>query len=154
MPTSPLTPRQVRWVRGWVIVVLIGLGIFTIGVNPDLIGQDRSPVIGFVQVGVWLTGLGILLVGAYAAVRVVRNSRPNSLRADIGLRLIATGYVVAAAASLADFIGIGSHHLPWIYFGPIQVMGLGMGAVTSLVGIILYWPRKTTPPPSKEDPGA
>lgn len=154
MPTSPLTPRQVRWVRGWMVVVLIGLGIFVIGVNPDLIGQDRSPVIGFVQVGVWLTGLGILLVGAYAAVRVVRNSRPNSLRADIGLRLIATGYVVAAAASLADFIGIGSHHLPWIYFGPIQVTGLAMGALTSLVGIVLYWPWKTTPPPSKEDPGA
>jgi hypothetical protein len=136
------------------IVVLIGLGIFTIGVNPDLMGLDRSPVIGFVQVGVWLTGLGILVLGAYAAVRVVRNSRPNSLRADIGLRLIATGYVVAAAASLADFIGIGSHHLPWIYFGPIQVMGLAMGALTSLVGIVLYWPRKTMPPPSKEDPGA
>jgi hypothetical protein len=136
------------------IVVLIGLGIFTIGVNPDLMGLDRSPVIGFVQVGVWLTGLGILVLGAYAAVRVVRNSRPNSLRADIGLRLIATGYVVAAAASLADFIGIGSHHLPWIYFGPIQVMGLAMGGLTSLVGIVLYWPRKTMPPPSKEDPGA
>ncbi len=151
---SSLTPRQVRWVRGWLIAALIGLGIFVIGINPDLIGQDRSPVIGFVQMGVWLAGLGILLLGAYAAIRVVRNKRPNSLRADVGLRLIATGYVVAAAASLADFLGIGSHHLPWIYFGPIQVTGLVVGGVISLVGILLYLPRKTTPPPSKEEPGA
>lgn len=142
MPSRQLTPRQVRWARRWMTLVLIGLFIFIIGIEPDLIGMDRSPVVGFVQVGVWLTGLALLLVGAYATVRVVRNARPNSLRADIGLRLIATGYVVAAAASLADFIGLGAQHLPNVSFGPIQVIGLAVGVLISLLGVLLYWPRR------------
>jgi hypothetical protein len=123
-------------------LVLIGLFVFIIGVEPDLIGMDKSPVVGFVQVGVWLIGFALLLVGCYATVYVVRNGRPNSLRADIGLRLIATGYVVAAAASLADFIGLGAQHMPEIYFGPLQVIGLVVGVILSLLGVVLYWPRR------------
>ena len=142
MPFHQLTPRQVRWARRWMTLVLIGLFIFIIGVEPDLIGMNRSPAVGFVQVGVWLTGLALLLVGAYATVRVVRNARPNSLRADIGLRLIATGYVVAAVASMADFIGLGAQQIPYVNFGPIQVIGLVMGVLISLIGIVLYWPRR------------
>jgi hypothetical protein len=142
MPSSQLTKRQVRRARRWMTFVLIGLFIFIIGVEPDLIGMDRSPVVGFVQVGVWLTGLAFVLFGSYATVRVVRNHRPNSLRADIGMRLIATGYVVAAAASLADFIGIGAHQLPFVHFGPLQVIGLVVGVLLSLLGVILYWPRR------------
>jgi hypothetical protein len=132
-------------------MVLIGFFIFVIGVDPDLIGMNRSPIVGFVQIGTWLTGLAILLVAAYASVRVVRNGRPNTLRADIGVRLIATGYVVAAAASLADFIGIGSHSMPTVYFGEVQVFGLAVGVLTSLLGILLYWPRKSAGP-KKDEP--
>ena len=142
MSLRKLSTRQVRWARRWMTVVLVGLFIFVIGVEPDLIGMDRSPVVGFVQVGVWLTGLAILLVSASATVMVVRNARPRSLRADIGLRLIATGYVVAAAASLADFIGLGAHALPEVHFGPIQVIGLATGVLISLLGVLLYWPSQ------------
>jgi uncharacterized membrane protein len=145
MPSPQLTPRQVSWARRWMTLVLIGLFVFIIGVEPDLIGMDRSPVVGFVQVGVWLIGLALLLIGAYATVFVVRNGRPNSLRADIGLRLIATGYVLAAAASLADFIGLGAQNMPEIYFGPIQVLGLAVGVILSLLGVVLYWPRRERP---------
>ena len=123
-------------------VVLAGFFIFAIGVDPDLIGMNRSPIIGFVQMGVWMTGLTILLIAATATVRVVRNGRSHSLRADVGLRLIATGYVVAATASFADFLSIGSHQMPQVYFGEVQVMGLALGVLTSLIGIVLYWPRK------------
>jgi hypothetical protein len=123
-------------------VVLLGLFIFLIGVRPNLIGMDRSPVVGFVQIGVWLTGLAILLLGAYATVRVVRNGLSTSLRADIGIRLIATGYVIAAVASLADFIGVGAQRMPEIAFGPVQVIGLAIGVFVSLLGVILYWPPR------------
>jgi hypothetical protein len=82
----------------------------------------------------------VVLIGAYASVRVVRNGRANSLRADIGVRLIATGYVAAVVASLADFLSIGSQHMPNIYFGPVQTLGLILGVVTSLAGVLLYWP--------------
>jgi hypothetical protein len=124
--------------------------------------MDRSPVVGFVQVGVWLFGFALMCFGAYATLRIYRNKHPLSLRAEIGERLIATGYVVAAAASLADFIGIGSHEIPELIFGPIQIIGLVVGIVLALLGIFLYWPRfrreeeelqetEQTPSPSKED---
>ncbi len=140
MPPRPLTRDQKRWIRIWLALALLGALAFVIGVEPDVIGMDRSPVVGFVQVGVWLFGLALTLLSLYASVRVVRNARPHSLRADIGSRLIATGYVLAAASSLADFISIGSHRMPEIFFGPLQTAGLVIGVVISLLGVVLYWP--------------
>ncbi len=130
-------------------LALLGLLIFFVGINPDLIGMNRSPAVGFVQVGVWLTGLAVLLIGTYAALRVVRNGRQTTLLNDVGLRLAATGYVVAAAASLADFIGIGSHMIPTLIFGKIQVAGLTIGVLFMVIGMVLYWlwPRRVSPDP-------
>ncbi len=143
MSTEPLNRRQIGWARRWMTLALMGLLIFLIGLEPDLLGMNRSPVVGFVQIGVWLTGLAMLLLGATMAVRVIRNGRKNSLRADIGLRLVATGYVVAAVASLADFISIGAHRMPNIYFGPVQTVGLVVGIGTSVLGVALYWPFRS-----------
>jgi hypothetical protein len=148
MPSGPLTQRQVRWIRRWMALFIFGVLVFLVGVFPGWIGMDRSRVIGFLQMGVWLTGLGLALLGAFLTVRVVRNGRPMSLRAEIGARLIATGYVVSATATLADFLAIGSHRLPWVYLGPLQVGGLVAGVVVSLIGLVLYWPR--TPKPASE----
>ena len=142
MPESPLTKKQVRNARGWMTLVLIGLILFLIGIYPNIIGMDRSPVVGFVQIGVWLLGLGVLLVGATMTVRTVRNGRPNSLKSEVGLRLIATGYVLSVAASFADFLGIGSHVRPDLAYGPLQVTGLALGVLVSLAGLILYFPGK------------
>jgi len=123
-------------------LVVIGLLVFAVGLEPDLIGMDRSPVVGFVQVYVWLSGLAVALLGAYAAVRVIRNGRLATLRSEIGLRLVATGYVIVATASLADFLGIGSHAIrTGLIFGHIQIMGLVFGLLTSVAGLSLYWPR-------------
>jgi len=135
-------------------LALVGLLIFLIGINPDLLGMNRSPAVGFVQVGVWLTGLGILLVGAYGALRVVRNGRQTTLLNDVGLRLAATGYVVAAAASLADFIGIGSHTIRALVFGKIQVAGLMIGVLFIVIGLVLYWPwpRRVSQDPQASSP--
>jgi hypothetical protein len=127
-------------------VVLAGLFVFILGVAPDLIGMDRSPAIGFVQVGIWLTGLAVLLLGTFLTIRVIRNGKENTLVSEVGSRLIATGYVLAAAASLADFIGIGSHHHPNLYFGPLQVFGLILGLLISLAGVTLYWPSRVNRP--------
>ncbi len=141
MPSSPLTPRQIRWARRWMTLVLVGLFVFIIGVDPGLIRMDRSPTVGFVQMGTWMTGLAFVLLGAFSTVRVVRNGRPTSLRANVGIRLIATGYVISGVATFADLLGIGSHHLPHLIFGPLQVAGLAGGVLISLVGVVLYWPR-------------
>jgi hypothetical protein len=122
-------------------LALFGVLIFLIGINPDLLGMNRSLAVGFVQVGVWLTGMGIFLLGAYGALRVVRNGRQTSLLSEVGLRLAATGYVIAAAASLADFIGIGSHTIRALVFGKIQTAGLVFGILLILLGLVLYYPR-------------
>ena len=144
MTPAILTKKQSMAARGWMTIVLIGLFIFMIGIYPNLIGMDRSPVVGFVQIGVWSLGLGILLLGSTMTVRVIRNGHPTSLRSEVGLRLIATGYVFAVAASFADFLGIGSHALPGISYGPLQVTGLALGVLVSLFGVILYRPRRAS----------
>jgi hypothetical protein len=158
-----LNRLQTRLARLWMTVMLIGLLIFMVGIQPDLIGMNRSITVGFVQIGVWLTGLAILLVAAYSTVRVIRNGKANSLRADIGIRLIATGYVVAAVGSLADFIGVGAHRMPIIHFGYIQMIGLVTGVLLSMLGVILYMPwtkevntEERTPNPTEEisNPGS
>lgn len=158
MPSPSLNGSQSRWARVWMTLVLVGLFLFVLGVDPDLLGLDRSPVVGFVQVGVWLFGLALILLSAYATVRIIRNGRATTLRSEIGERLIATGYVVAAAASLADFIGIGSHTIPELIFGPLQLIGLSLGIFIALLGILLYWPRRirprkeeAPPPPAEEE---
>jgi hypothetical protein len=135
-------------------VMFVSLLIFMVGIQPDLIGMNRSVTVGFVQIGVWLTGLAILLVAAYSTVRVIRNGKPNSLRADIGIRLIATGYVVAAVGSLADFIGVGAHRMPVVHFGYIQMIGLVTGVLLSMLGVILYmpWSKKAATRESEPDP--
>lgn len=151
MTTRKLTRFQAFWVRIWLTLFLVGLFLFLIGIYPDLIGMDRSPVVGFVQVGFWLFGLALSLVSAYATLRILRGGRATSLRAEIGERLIATGYVVAAAASLADFIGIGSHSIPELIFGPLQVIGLVVGIATGVIGLLLYWPWRRRRKASSED---
>ncbi len=144
MASAALTKKQAIAARGWMTIVLVGLFIFLIGIYPNLIGMDRSSVVGFVQIGVWLLGLGILLVGATMAMKVIRNGYPTTLKSEVGLRLIATGYVLAVTASFADFIGIGSHALPGISYGPLQVTGLALGVLVSLFGVILYGPSKSS----------
>jgi hypothetical protein len=41
--------------------------------------------------------------------------------------------------------------MPAVYFGEVQAFGLAVGVLTSLLGVLLYWPRKS-PAPKKEEP--
>ena len=125
MPPVPLNQRQKKWIRRFAVLAIGGVIAFIIGIDPGLIGMNITPGVGLAQMSVSMAGLALVLIGGYAAVRIVRNSRANSLRADIGVRLIATGYVFAVVASLADYLGIGTQRFPNLSFGAVQVTGLG-----------------------------
>ncbi len=132
---------SMRRIRIGLIVTLIGLLIFLVGARPSLFGADRSPVIGFVQIAVFLIGLAIICLGGFTSLMSLWKNKQPSIAADIGTRLVATGYVIAVFAGMADVFGVGSHPLPGIpYFGAWQARGVEFGQVIIGIGFLLLIP--------------
>lgn len=138
--TSPL-PYSRRRIRLGLSLTLVGFLIFLIGARPSLFGLDRSPVIGFVQIAVFLIGLALICLGGYISMIALWKHRQPSIAADIGLRLVSTGYVIAVFSGMADVFGIGSHPLPGVpYFGPWQARGVEIGQAIIALGFLLLIP--------------
>ena len=134
--------RQLR-IRIGLVFVFAGLLVFLLGVNPAIFGLDRSPVIGFVQIAVFLIGLGILSLGGYITLNTLWNGKQKSIIADIGFRLTSTGFVIAVAAGLADIFGFGNHPFPQVpVFGPWQAAGVLIGEAIIAIGFLMLipWP--------------
>jgi len=128
-------------VRVGLIVTLFGFGMFLLGARPSVFGLDRSPVIGFVQVAVLLVGLAIMCIGGYLSLVALWNHHTPSIAADIGLRLVSTGYVVSVFAGMADVFGFGSHPLPGVpYFGRWQATGVMVGEFIIAAGFLMLIP--------------
>jgi hypothetical protein len=120
---------------------VIGLLIYLLGADPGIFGLDRSPVTGFLQIATFLIGMAVMCLGGYIALNALWNSRPRTIAADIGLRLVSTGYVISVASGMADLLGFGKHPFPNIpYFGPLQAMGVIIGEAIIIVGFILLIP--------------
>jgi hypothetical protein len=106
-----------------------------------MFGIDRSPIIGFVQIAVFLVGLAIICIGGYVSLTSLWRETPTSIAADIGLRLVATGYVIAVFAGMADIFGFGSHPLPKLpFFGGWQAIGVQVGQGFIALGFLLLLP--------------
>lgn len=139
--TIPERPYSRRRIRTGLIVTLIGFVIFLIGVRPAIFGLDRSPVIGFVQIAVFLVGLALICIGGYLSMMALWKKQQPSIAADLGLRLVATGYVIAVFAGMADIFGLGSHPLPGLpYFGHWQAFGVESGQAIIAIGFLLLIP--------------
>jgi len=137
-----------RRIRSGLIITLFGLLIFLIGARPGFFGIDRSPVIGFIQIAVFLVGLALVCLGGYMSLMALWKDRQTSISADIGLRLVATGYVIAVFTGMADMFGFGSHPLPGIpYFGAWQARGVEIGQAVIALGFLLLIPLH----PSRRD---
>jgi len=145
--------RRRNWTRRLVLVDIVGLFLFLLGFNPATFGLDRSRVIGYVQAIVFLLGLGLIVLVSYVVATLQRrNGDVLSLVQDIGARLMATGYVLAAFSSVADLIGLGSEALPRPpHFGLLQSGGLLVGVLLILIGLSMFYPRRR-PPPSPDAP--
>jgi hypothetical protein len=145
MNDTPTRPYNGRFrTRLGLIITVIGLFVFLLGADPGLFGLDRSPVTGFVQISFFLIGLAIICVGGYIALNSLWNGMPKTIAADIGLRLVATGYVIAVMSGLADVFGFGSQPLPDLpIFGPYQAIGVMAGQAVIAIGFVLLipWPR-------------
>jgi hypothetical protein len=122
-------------------ITLVGFLIFIIGIRPRLFGLDRSPLIGFVQIAVFLVGLAVVCIGGYLSLAALWHRSTTSIAADIGLRLVATGYLICVFSGMADIFGFGSHPIPGIpYFGPLQALGVEIGEAIIVAGFLLLIP--------------
>lgn len=145
------TPRKSNIgfrIRLGLILLFVGLVLFALGADPAIFGMDRSSVTGFISITVFLIGLAILCIGGYIAINALWNGEQKSILADIGIRIVATGYVIAVSSALADIFGLGSHPFPNIpSFGGVQVIGVVLGQITIILGFILFSPNYRRPKP-------
>ena len=130
-----------RRVQVGLTLTLMGFAIFLLGTRPGIFGLDRSAVIGFVQIAVFLVGLSIICIGGYISLMALWKDRKPTIAADIGLRLVSTGYVIAVFTGMADVFGFGSHLLPEVpYFGEWQAFGVLVGEGIIAIGFLLLIP--------------
>lgn len=146
--TSPVgIPSRMR-IRFGLLLTLFGLLVFLVGTRPSIFGLDRSPVVGFVQIAVFLVGLAIICIGGYVGLMSFWRNGDSTIAANIGPRLVATGYVVAVFSGMADVFGLGTRVPPLIpMFGPWQATGVQIGEVLITIGFLLlipiHWRKKS-----------
>jgi hypothetical protein len=133
---TDLTYPKIR-IRIGLIFAIVGYLMFLLGARPSLFGLDQSRVIGFVQISVFLAGLALITLGSYLILNAFWPSGKKTIAADIGSRLISTGYVICVFTAMADIFGLGSHPLPDVLFGNLQARGMEIGMVTIAVGFLL-----------------
>ncbi|MCH7662292.1 MAG: hypothetical protein IH859_00270 [Chloroflexi bacterium] len=122
-------------------LTLAGFLIFLLGASPNIFGLDRSNVIGFVQITVFLFGLGVICMSGLIIYQVSWSGIKKSIPAEIGLRLVATGYVIALASGMADVFGLGTRPLPNVpFFGYWQARGVLLGEMVIILGFVLMVP--------------
>ena len=124
-------------IRIGLVMAFVGYLVFLLGARPSMFGLDRSPVVGFVQISVFLLGLAIICLGSFLTLSAIWPTGKKTIAADIGSRLISTGYVVCFFSGMADIFGLGSHPLPNVLFGPLQAHGMVLGILTIAIGFLL-----------------
>src|SRR5215510_4889100 len=130
-------------IRFSLITVSLGFLVFAIGAKPNWFGVDRSPVVGFVQIAVFLVGLALICTGGYVGLSALWGNEQRSILADIGSRLVGTGYVIAVFTGMADIFGLGTQPLPNVpYFGPWQAAGVFIGQLTIAIGFLMIIPYR------------
>jgi hypothetical protein len=141
--TSDIIPSRFR-IRSGLFLTLCGLLVFLVGVRPSIFGLDRSPVVGFVQIAVFLVGLAMVCIGGYISLMAFWRNGNRTIPAEIGSRLVATGYVVAVFSGMADVFGFGSQPPPRVpFFGPWQAVGVEIGEVLIASGFLLLIPDRS-----------
>jgi hypothetical protein len=137
-------PSRFR-IRNGLSITLIGLLVFLVGARPNIFDLDRSPVVGFVQISVFLIGLATICIGGYICLMAFWQNGDRSIPADIGIRMVTTGYVIAVFCGMADVFGFGTQLRPRVpFFGPWQAFGVQVGEAVIAIGFLLLIPYHRT----------
>jgi hypothetical protein len=140
LPVFPLPRLRIRVA---IIGILFGFFVMIVGAKPAWFGLDRSPVVGFIQISVMLIGLAIICISGYTAIHALWRKRQPTISADIGLRLVSSGYVITLFSGMADVLGVGSHPLPGVpVFGVWQARGMEIGLAIIAIGFIMMFPYR------------
>jgi uncharacterized membrane protein len=100
-------------------------------------------VVGFVQISIFLVGLALICFGGYLTLLTLWKGKQRTIAADIGMRLVSTGYVIAVFAGMADVFGLGSQPPPAVpHFGPWQSTGVFIGQIFIAFGFLLLIPYR------------
>lgn len=127
-------------------LTIAGFLVFLLGADPGLVNLNRSPVVGFVQTATFTTGLALLCLGGFIGLKACqRPGHYQTLAQDVGIRLVATGYLIALVSGMADVFGFGTQAYPALpFFGPWQAAGVIVGEIVIAVGFLLYLPLPST----------
>lgn len=138
----PGLPKNIsRRIRFGLILTLAGLFIFLVGTKPAWFGWDRSIVVGFIQIAVFLVGLAMISLGGYISLKTFWMNGSFTIAADIGMRLVSMGYVIAVFSGMADVFGMGTQTFPKVpFFGNLQSLGVQMGEAIIAIGFLLLIP--------------
>jgi drug/metabolite transporter (DMT)-like permease len=142
LPTESNNPNiTMEHVNTGLVISTLGLLTLLFGSKPEWVGMDRSPVVGFVQITIVLIGLGIMCLGGNIGLGALWGRRQKSILADIGLRLIGTGYVISVFSGMADVFGMTvQKNVKVPFFGPWQAAGLQLGMIIIAAGILILIP--------------
>ena len=137
-----VTRQQVRRQVG-LFLLAFGFLLALLGAKPEWFALSLAPTtVGFLQLLTFLAGLGFMAFGLY--LRLLAAWETNGelpVRADLGMRVAATGYILVVIAALADILGLGSHPNPYeAYFGPWQYTGMLLGLGMMVIGYATAWP--------------
>ena len=124
------------------ILTLIGVLVLVLGAKPEWFNLNRSEVIGYVQIIFIVMGLGIMSFGGYLSIDTLWSGKEKTIIADIGMRLIATGFIFAFITGQADLIGLGTRPIGQFipFFGIWQERGILIGEFIIIVGFLCFFP--------------
>ncbi|MBQ6508358.1 MAG: hypothetical protein IJI07_02690 [Flexilinea sp.] len=131
-----LYPR--RRIEVGLLGTFFGFLLVVLGAKPGFFGMDRSPVIGFTQTATFLVGLGVIGLSGYFCLMSFWPKGYTTITADFGIRLLATGWLIAVFSGMADVFGFGSHPLSGlVFFGRLQAMGVEIGEMVMGIGLVM-----------------
>ena len=131
-----LYPR--RRIEVGLLSTFFGFLLVVLGSKPEFFGMDRSPVIGFIQTATFLVGLGVIGLSGYFCLMSFWPKGYTTITADFGIRLLATGWLIAVFSGMADVFGFGSHPMSGlVFFGKLQAMGVEIGEMFMGIGLVM-----------------